>query len=171
MLLQFLERVNVMPFGNKKVSKFFISVLRFLKCRPNWKDKLLRLAGLIVLISSYGCAAGQGLVASYEDEASNCAELEYVLAQSQVRLQKLESTDSTERDMRNFILGVGGFILPPLGIINATLLITDSYAADYTEKKVLKNRYNDMVIFSQSQGCGSNYALIPLEGEIVEPNA
>ena len=73
--------------------------------------------------------------------------------------------------MRNFVLGVGGILLPPLGIINAALFITDSYAADYTEKKVLKNRYNDMVIFSQSQGCGSNYALIPLEGEIVEPNA
>ena len=140
-------------------------------CRSYWKGKLSLVAGLIALISLSGCAASQVLVASYEDETAKCPELEYVLAQSQVRLQKLESTDSTERDMRNFVLGVGGILLPPLGIINAALFITDSYAADYTEKKVLKNRYNDMVMFSQNQGCGSNFALIPLEGETKEPHA
>lgn len=111
------------------------------------------------------------MIASYEDEVANCTELEKELGVSQVRLQKLEATDSTDRDIRNFILGVGGFILPPLEVINIALLLTDSYAADYTEKKALKNRYNNMVMISQSLGCGSKYALIPLEEENKEPNA
>ncbi|HCK68116.1 MAG TPA: hypothetical protein DHW17_02420 [Nitrospina sp.] len=65
----------------------------------------------------------------------------------------------------------GGIIIPPLGIINAALLLTDSYAADYTEEKTLKNRYNNMVMISQRQGCGTKYALIPIEAESKEPNA
>ena len=78
--------------------------------------------------------------------------------------------DTTERDVRNSLLGVGGFFLPSLGIINAALFVTDSYAADYTETKALESSYNNMVIVSQGQGCGSAYALIPDE-EKTEPNA
>ena len=78
--------------------------------------------------------------------------------------------DTTERDVRNSLLGVGGFFLPPLGIINAALFVTDSYAADYTETKALESSYNNMVMVSQGQGCGSAYALIPDE-EKTEPNA
>ena len=118
-----------------------------------WKDRvwLMLVAGVMVV--------------SYEDEKANCARLEKELGVALARMHKLEVTDSTERDIRNFLLGVGGFIIPPLGIINVVLLLTDSYAADYTEEKTLKNRYNNMVIISQGQGCGSKYALIPIEEE------
>ena len=122
-------------------------------------------AGVMVAMPLYGCAAGRVMVASYEDEKANCARLEKELGVALARMHKLEVTDSTERDIRNFPLGVGGFIIPPLGIINVVLLLTDSYAADYTEEKTLKNRYNNMVIISQGQGCGSKYALIPIEEE------
>ena len=122
-----------------------------------WKDRvwLMLVAGVMVAMPLYGCAAGRGMVASYEDENANCALLEKELGVAQARMHKLEVTDSIERDIRNFPLGVGGFIIPPLGIINVVLLLTDSYAADYTEEKTLKNRYNNMVIISQGQGCGS----------------
>ena len=54
------------------------------------------------------------MVASYEDEKANCARLEKELGVALARMHKLEVTDSTERDIRNFLLGVGGFIIPPL---------------------------------------------------------
>ena len=159
-----------MQVGIEEVGFSLLWALGFILCCFSgcyWKDKarFILVAGLLVAMPLYGCAAGQVMVASYEDENANCALLEKELGVAQARMKKLEATDSTERDIRNFPLGVGGFIIPPLGIINVVLLLTDSYAADYTEDKTLKNRYNNMVIISQGQGCGSKYALIPIEEE------
>jgi len=135
-----------------------------------WKTKVMLVIVLTTITPLYGCAAGQVMVASSEYENVSCANLNNELGIAQARLQKLESTDTTERDIRNFLLGVGGFLLPPLGIINAALFLTDSYAADYTETKALESSYNNMVMVSQAQGCGSAYALISDE-EKTEPNA
>ena len=136
------------------------------------KDKAMTL--LVIMLTAitpfYGCAAGQVMIANSESEKANCATLDHKLGIAQARLQKLKSTNTTERDIRNFLLGIGGFIVPPLGIINAALFLTDSYAADYSESKALENSYNNMVIASQKQGCGSTYALIPDE-EKKEPKA
>lgn len=136
------------------------------------KDKIRTL--LVIMLTAvtplYGCAAGQVMIASSEYENVNCASLDNELGIAQARLQELETTDTTERDIRNFLLGIGGFIIPPLGIINTALLLTDSYAADYSESKALESNYNNMVMASQRQGCGSAYALIPVE-EKTEPNA
>ncbi len=133
-----------------------------------WKDKII-LVFMLTTITP-GCTAGQVMIASSDHENKNCASLDSELGTAQVRLQKLGSTNNKERDIRNFLLGVGGFILPPLGFINAALFLTDSYAADYTEIKALESSYNNMVMASQKQGCGSAYALIPSE-EKTEPNA
>ena len=145
---------------------------RTLVCLTFWKDKIRTL--LVIMLTAvtplYGCAAGQVMIASSEYENVNCASLDNELGIAQARLQELETTDTTERDIRNFLLGIGGFIIPPLGIINAALLLTDSYAADYSESKALESNYNNMVMASQRQGCGSAYALIPVE-EKTEPNA
>jgi hypothetical protein len=46
------------------------------------------------------------------------------------------------------LLGVGVFFLPPLGIINATLFSTGSYAAGFTKATALENIYNNMVMAS-----------------------
>ena len=151
-----------MQVGIEEVSYSLLWALVLLLCCFSgcyWKDRvwLMLVAGVMVV--------------SYEDEKANCARLEKELGVALARMHKLEVTDSTERDIRNFLLRVGGFIISPLEIINAALLLTDSYAADYTEKKTLKNRYNNMVMISQGQGCGSNYALIPIERESKEPNA
>ncbi len=126
---------------------------------------------LIFVTTLSGCAAGQVMVASLEVESANCSGLDKELGVAQTRLQKLESKDSTARNIRDFVLGIGGFIVPPIVIINAVLFLTDSYAADYTEKQVLKNHYNNMVMAGQRQGCGSSYALIPDEKKSKEPNA
>lgn len=153
---------------------FLVALMIFLFCfyRSFWKDKI-RVMLVIVLTAItplYGCAAGQVMVASSEYENVNCASLDNELGLAQARLQKLETTDTTERDVRNFLLGVGGFFLPPLIIINTALFFSDSYAADYTETAALENSYNNMVMVSQKQGCGSAYALITDE-EKTEPNA
>ena len=71
-------------------------------------------AGGMVKMPVYGCAADRVMVASYEDEKANCARLEKELGVALARMHKLEVTDSTERDIRNFLLRVGGFIIPPL---------------------------------------------------------
>ena len=76
---------------------------------------------LTAITCLYACAAGQVTVSFSEYENANCASLNNELEIAQERLQKLESIDTTERDVRKFLLGVGVFFLPPLGIINATL--------------------------------------------------
>jgi peptidoglycan/LPS O-acetylase OafA/YrhL len=167
---------RIIQVGIEEVGYSLLWALVLLLCcfsGCNWKDRVwhMLVAGVMVAMPLYGCAAGHVMVASYEDESAKCAGLEKELGVAQARMQKLKATDSTDRNIRNFFLGVGGFIIPPLGIINAALLLTDSYAADYTEEKTLKNRYNNMVMISQRQGCGTKYALIPIEAESKEPNA
>lgn len=147
----------------------------FLCClfRSLGKDRFrfLVVIGLTLVIPLYGCTASQVMVASYEDKNAGCPGLNNELGLAQVRLQQLEATDTTKRDVLNVIIGAAGFVIPPLIIINAALFFTESYAADYAEKKALKNRYNNMVMISQRQGCSSTYALIPNEEESHEPNA
>jgi hypothetical protein len=135
------------------------------------KGKHLPVVMLMLIIPFYGCAAGQVMVASYENETANCSRLDKELGVARTRLQKLESKDSTARNIRDFVLGVGGFFVPPIAVVNAVLFFADSYAADYTEKQALKSHYNKMVMTGQGQGCGSSYALIPVEEEGNEPNA
>ncbi|MBT5376493.1 MAG: hypothetical protein HOL15_06745 [Nitrospinaceae bacterium] len=117
---------------------------------------------IMMLVSPlYGCATGQVIIASHEDKNANCIGLDKGLKVTQTRLQTLENTDSTKRNIRNIVLGVGGFIIPPLALFNVVFFLTDSYVADATEEKVLENRYNNMVGLSRNQECGSKYALIP----------
>lgn len=96
----------------------------------------------------YSFAAGQVMVSSSEYENSNCASLINEREIALESLQKPESIDATERDVRNFLLGVGVFFLPPLGTINAALFLTGSYLAGYTKTTALENIYNNMVIAS-----------------------
>ncbi len=162
-----------MQTGIEEVGYLILAALMLFTFRFHlsfWKDKVRIMLVIMLIAITSGCTAGQVMIASSEYENVNCSALDNELGIAQVRLQELETTDTTERDIRNFLLGVGGFILPPLGIINAALFLTDSYAADYTETKALENSYNNMVRVSQIQGCGSAYALIPDE-EKTEPNA
>ena len=88
------------------------------------------------------------MVYASEYENANCASLINELEIAQESLQKPESIDATERDVRNFLLGVGVFFLPPLGIINAALFLTSSYAAGFTKTTALENIYNNMEMAS-----------------------
>ena len=87
---------------------------------------------LTAITPLYGCAAGQVMVSSSEYDNAKCASLINELKIAQESFQKPESIDATERDARNFLLEVGVFFLPPLGIINAALFLTGSYAAGFT---------------------------------------
>jgi hypothetical protein len=88
------------------------------------------------------------MFSSSEYENANCASLINELEIAQESLQKPEFFDATERDVRNFLLGVGVFFLPPLGIINAALFLTGSYAVGFTKTTALENIYNNMVMAS-----------------------
>lgn len=158
--------------GIDEVGYIFLLVI-FLCCffRTFWQGKHMLVVALIFATPLYGCAAGQVMVASYENESANCSGLDKELGVAQVRLQKLESKDSTVRNIRDVALGIGGFFVPPIAIANAVLFFTDSYAADYTEKRALKSHYNNMVMIGQRQGCSSSYALIPDEKKSKEPKA
>ena len=103
---------------------------------------------LAAIAPLYGCAVGQVMVYSSEYENTNCASLINELEIAQENLQKPESIDATERDVRNFLLGVCVFFLPPLGIINAALFLTGSYAVGFTKTTALENIYNNMVMAS-----------------------
>ena len=103
---------------------------------------------LTAITRLYGCVAGQVMVFSSEYENANGANLINELKIAQENLQKPESIDATERVVRKFLLGVGVFFLPLLGIINAALYLTGSYAAGFTKTTALENIYNNMVMAS-----------------------
>jgi hypothetical protein len=86
------------------------------------------------------------MVSSSEYKNATCACLINELEIAQENLQKPESIDATERDVRNFLLGVGVFFLLPLRIINAALFLTGSFAADFKETTALENIYNNIVM-------------------------
>jgi hypothetical protein len=103
---------------------------------------------LTAITPLYGCAAGQVIVSSSEYDNAKCASLINDLKIAQESLQKPESIDATERDVRNFLLGVGVFFLPPLGIINAALFLTGSYTAGFTKIMAWEYIYNNMLMAS-----------------------
>ena len=103
---------------------------------------------LTTITPLYGCAAVQVMVSSSEYENANGASLINELEIAQESLQIPESIDATERDVRNFFLGVGVFFLPPLGIINAALFLSGSYVAGFTKTTALKNIYNNILMAS-----------------------
>jgi hypothetical protein len=103
---------------------------------------------LTAITPLYGCKAGQVIVSSSEYDNAKCASLINELKIAQESLQKPESIDAIERDAQNFLLRVGVFFLPPLGIINAALFLTGSYAAGFTKIMALENIYNNMLMVS-----------------------
>ena len=118
-----------------------------------------------------GCAAGHVMVASYEDESAKCAGLEKELGVAQARMQKLKATDSTDRNIRNFFFGSGWVHHPATWNHKRGFAFDRFLCGRLHVGKTLKNRYNNMVMISQRQGCGTKYALIPIEAESKEPNA
>ena len=94
----------------------------------------------------YDCAARQVTASFSEYENANCAILINALEIAQERLQKLESIDTAERDVRNYLLEIGVFFLPDFGVINSALFLTSSYAPDFKETTALENIYNNMVM-------------------------
>ena len=103
---------------------------------------------LLAITLLCGCPEGQVIVSSSEYDNAKCASLINELKIAQESFQKPESIDATERDARNFLLEVGVFFLPPLGIINAALFLTGSYAVGFTKTTALENIYNNMVMAS-----------------------
>jgi hypothetical protein len=103
---------------------------------------------LTAITPLYDCVTEQVMVSSSKYENVNCASLINKLEIDPETLKKSESIDATERDVRNFLLGVGVFFRPPLGIINSALVLTGPYAAGFTKTTALENIYNNMVMAS-----------------------
>jgi len=96
-----------MQVGIEEVGYSLLWALVLLLCcfsGCNWKDRVwhMLVAGVMVAMPLYGCAAGHVMVASYEDESAKCAGLEKELGVAQARMQKLKATDSTDRRSSNF---------------------------------------------------------------------
>ncbi|MBT5549995.1 MAG: hypothetical protein HOJ79_05900 [Nitrospina sp.] len=110
---------------------------------------------------STGCAAGKIYVAQSGDNQSSCLALKNELKLAQAKIQTLKDTDHSLKNLRDLALGAIRFAFPPLGILNAVLLVSDSHVADLAETQVLKDRHDGMVTISNQKECGYKYAMIP----------
>ena len=105
-----------------------------------------------------GCAAGKVYVAQSEDSQASCLAREKELKLAQVKIETLEETDHTLKNLRDLALGAARFAFPPLLILNAILTVSDSHMADIAETEALKNRHDGMVTISNQKDCGYKYA-------------
>jgi len=126
----------------------------------NWVR--LSVLGIVVLCFLFsGCAAGKVYMARSGDDQASCSELEQGLELAQSQMETLKETDHTRRNVRDVVFGAAGFIFPPMGILNAILMVSDSHVADLAETEALEERYNGMVSLSNQKECGYVYAMIP----------
>ena len=116
-------------------------------------------AGVLCFLFT-GCAAGKVYVAQSGDSQSSCLDLDKELERTQGKIKTLNDTDHTLKDLRDFALGAARFAFPPLGILNALLIVSDSHVADLAENKALKDRHDGMVAISNQKECGYKYAMI-----------
>ena len=105
------------------------------------------------------CAAGKVYIAQSADSQASCLALENELERAQMKIRTLENTDHTWKNLRDFTLVVARFFLPPIGMLNAILTVSDSHVADLAETKALKDRHDGMVAFSNQKVCGYKYAM------------
>ena len=105
-----------------------------------------------------GCAAGKIYVAQSGDSQASCLALEKELELAQVKLKTLEDTDHSLKNLRDMALGAARFAFPPIGILNALLMVSDSHVADLAETEALKDRHDGMVTISNQKECGYKYA-------------
>jgi hypothetical protein len=115
----------------------------------------------IACFLSTGCAAGKVYVAQSGDNQSSCQALKNELELAHAKIQTLKDTDHSLKDLRDLALGALRFAFPPLGILNAVLLVSDSHVADLAETEVLKDRHDGMVAISNQKECGYKYAMVP----------
>ena len=122
------------------------------------------LSAIVIFVFSLlfsGCAAGKVYVAKLEDARASCVTLDRELDRAQNKIESLENTNHTLKNLRDAAIGAVAFIFPPLGILNVILMISDSHVADLAETEALRNRHNGMVSIANNRGCGSQLAMIP----------
>ena len=73
----------------------------------------------------------------------------------------MNNTDHTLKNLRDFALGAVRFAFPPIGILNALLLVSDSHVADLAETEILGDRHDGLVAISNQKDCGYKYAMSP----------
>jgi hypothetical protein len=113
----------------------------------------------VVCFLFLGCAAGKVYVAQSGDNQASCLILEREMKQAQGKIEALNNTDHTLKDLRDLALGAARFAFPPLGVLNAILMVSDSHVADLAESEVLKDRHDGMVEISNQKECGYKYAM------------
>ena len=105
-----------------------------------------------------GCAAGKVYVAQSGDSQASCLALEKELELAQEKIKTLDDTDHSLKNLRDVALGAARFAFPPIGILNALLMVSDSHVADLAETEALKDRHDGMVTISNQKECGYKYA-------------
>ena len=117
-------------------------------------------AGVLCFLFT-GCAAGKVYVAQSGDSQSSCLDLDKELERTQGKIKTLNNTDHTLKNLRDFALGAVRFAFPPIGILNALLLVSDSHVADLAETEILGDRHDGLVAISNQKDCGYKYAMSP----------
>ena len=117
----------------------------------------LLVVGILCLLFA-GCAAGQVYISQSEGHQSSCLALDNELELAQNKIQTLETIDHTAKNIRDFSLGALRFVFPPIGFLNALLIVSDSHIADLAETKALQGRHDDLVNLSNQNDCGYQYA-------------
>ncbi len=108
-----------------------------------------------------GCAAGQVYVDQANDGQASCTVIEQELLLAQHKIDVLDETDHTLKNIRDVFLTAAQIAFAPIGILNAILTVSDSHIADVAETGALKSRHNGMVTISNQKNCGYKYAMIP----------
>ena len=112
-----------------------------------------------------GCAAGQVYVDQSNDQYASCHTMEKELQLAQRKIEVLEDTDHTFKNIRDVLLTAAQIAFAPIGILNVVLTVSDSHIADVAETEALKDRHNGMVTLSNQKNCGYKYAMIT-SGEV-----
>jgi len=117
---------------------------------------------MVICVMSFlftGCAAGKVYVDQANDSHASCKVMEQELRLAQHKIDVLEETDHTLKNIRDVILTAAQIAFAPIGILNAILTVSDSHIADVAETEALKDRHNGMVSLSNQKNCGYKYAM------------
>ena len=123
---------------------------------------------MVVCVASFlftGCAAGKVYVDQANDSHASCTEMEKELQLAQHKIDALEETDHTLKNIRYVFLSAAQLAFAPIGILNAILTVSDSHLADVAETEALKDRHNGMVAISNHKNCAYKYAMIQRNAE------
>ena len=118
---------------------------------------------MVVCFASFlfaGCAAGKVYLDQDIDRHASCKKIEQELQLAQHKINVLEETDHTLKNLSGVFLTTAQIVFAPIGILNAILTMSDSHLADALEIEALIDQHNEIVVISNQKSCDNKYAMI-----------